>query len=196
MNNIDPFKFEGKDEDSGAAIHAAIAIKAAAIKAQKAEIAAIAIAASGEIPDGWTYSGPIHSELTRAERREGRVPKIVGAIVTRPAVVADRSGEEIASLVAGRMGTVRFTESDASKSARAKSHLSQVSEFISGFPEITVRDTGDNDVSEYTIFAGPTAVLRHKGFSWSLDALAKSGKSISGREASDFISEAGVWVRI
>jgi len=200
-SSSDPYRFEGQDNNNSAEIaeiaaHAAYAAQEAAQAAAKATIAALAIAAAGGIPDGWTYSGPVHSELTRAEKREGRVPKIVGAIVTRPAVVDDRSGEERAFLVDGRMGTVRFTESDASRSARAGRYISEFRQFVSGFPEITVSDTGNNDVSEYTFYAGPTAVIRHTGFSWPLDALAKSGKPVSGQEASAFVSSAGVWVRI
>ena len=198
-SSSDPYRFEGQDNNNNSAeiaVWAAYAAREAAQAAAKARIAALAIAAAGGIPDGWTYWGPVYSELTRAETREGRVPRIVGAIVTRPAVVDDRSGEERAFLVDGKMGTIQFTESDASRSARAGRYISEFREFVSGFPEITVSDTGNNDVSEYTFYAGPTAVIRHTGFSWTLDALAKSGKPVSGQEASAFVSSAGVWVRI
>lgn len=189
----DPYRFEGHDDeqDDGYARQLEEAQAAA-----KAAIAVVAIAASGEIPQGWTYAGPVQSSPTRQERKAGVSPRIIGAIVTRPAVVVDRSGVERAEIIAGSMGEIQFFESEDSKRVRADIWINEIRTFISANADVTVQDTGSNSVSEYTVYSGLTAVIRHTGFSWPLDALAKSGSAVTGAEFAINIGRAGVWVRI
>ena len=192
-SSLDPYRFEGQDDEQDDGYARQLEADQAAAKAA---IAVIASAASGEIPQGWTYAGPVKSTPTRQESRVGVKPRIIGALVRRPAIIGDRSGEERASLIAGSLGEIQFIESWDSKSVRADVWINEIRAFISAFADITVRDTGSNTASEYTVYAGKTAVLRCSGFSWPLDELAKSRGAVTGAEFAPNVGGAGVWVRI
>ena len=155
-----------------------------------------ATAAAGGIPAGWSYYAPAYTNPGRAERRAGVVPAIVGAVVQRGETRGTAVGFERVVCVGGAIGTPEFYESHDSKTARADIWIEEIRALISGIPDITVRDTGSDSVSEYTVYSGDTAVICHRGFSWPLEGLAKSGATVSGAEFAPGIGRAGIWVRI
>ena len=86
---------------------------------QATEIAA-AEAAAGPIPVGWKFASVIVSDLTKAERREGKRPAIVGWKAERQVSQGERFGVETLSKRGKNPATAGFVESFESMELSAK----------------------------------------------------------------------------